>query len=228
MAKFCTKCGKELKEGQTCDCQKKGNSETKTVTVNIDVKESCMDCVNVVKGIFTKPVETIKDFVCDSKLISAIIMIVVAALSSGLYHVAYEKAIIASDYYKPKYMNEFFTTFADSLVKYALIAALGYVLISLIFKGKTTWKQMVAAVGASVSVLIVGYLLNSILVFIDAEIVAYFRGYISYFAEVLSILIIYKAIEEKAELDKNKLLLGTTALFVLVQAGMDIYNKIFK
>ena len=68
MAKFCTKCGKELEEGKNCDCS---NSTTNTNTASaIDFKECGNDCLNLVKGIFVKPVETIKDFVVESKLLS--------------------------------------------------------------------------------------------------------------------------------------------------------------
>lgn len=227
MAKFCTKCGKELKEGKACDCSS-SKANTNTSANAIDFKECGNDCLSLVKGIFVKPVETIKDFVVESKLISAIIMIVVAALSAGLYQMAYEKAILASDWYKPKYLNDFFTTSLDNLVRFALLAALGYVVVALLFKGKTTWKKMVAMVGAAVSVIIVANLVNSILVFVDAELVAYIRGYVATFSEVMSILIVYKSIEETAELDKNKLMIGTVSLYVLVSAAMDLYAKIVK
>ena len=91
MAKFCTKCGKELKEGQTCDCKK--TSKKVTNNTQIDLKESSIDCLNVFKKIFTKPFEAIKDFVCDNKFIAGIIMIVVAALTTGIYKIATLKSM---------------------------------------------------------------------------------------------------------------------------------------
>ncbi len=235
MAKFCTKCGKPLEEGQVCDCQATVDT-TATVapttasasTSSIDFKESGKDCLEVLKGIFVKPVETIKNFVADNKLVAAIIMIVAAALSTGLYTMAYEKAKLASKYYEPKYLNDFFTTSLDNLVKFALIAAIGYLLITVIFKGKTTWKQMVAAVGAGVAAVLCANVINSVLVFVDAEFVSYLASYISTFATFALFLVVYKSIEETAELDKNKLFLGAISLFVLVEAGMDLYAKIFK
>lgn len=226
MAKFCTKCGKELTEGQACDCQA---SQTATAnTGSVDFKECGKDCLNLLKGIFTKPVETIKNFVVDNKLVAAIIMIVVAALSNGLFRIAYEKAKLASAYYEPRYLNDFFTVSLESLVRYALIAVIGYVLVTLIFKGKTSWKQMVAAVGAGVTAVIVANVINSMLAFVDAEFFGYVASYISTFASFTLFLVVYKAIEETAELDKNKLFLGSISLFVLVEAGMDLYAKIVK
>ena len=223
MAKFCTKCGKELVEGKACDCQ-----TSTTSTSSVDFKECGKDCLEVVKGIFTKPVETIKNFVADNKLISAIIMVVVAALSTGLCTIAYEKEQLANKFYEPKYLNDFFTKSLDSLVQFALIAAIGYLLVTVIFKGKSTWKQMVAAVGAGVSVVLVANIVNSILAFVDAEFVSYLISYVSVFSRFALFLVVYKSIEETAELDKNKLFLGSISLFVLVEAAMDLYAKIFK
>ena len=53
MAKFCTKCGKKLEEGQVCDCSTTVTQQTVVAkNTEIDIKESCMDCVNVFKKIF--------------------------------------------------------------------------------------------------------------------------------------------------------------------------------
>ena len=50
MAKFCTKCGKKLEEGKTCDCEK-------TTVVNNNMVNDYME---VLKGMFTKPLDTMK------------------------------------------------------------------------------------------------------------------------------------------------------------------------
>ena len=250
MSKFCTKCGKELKDGQTCDCQKTTKATASSSTTTVDVKESCMDCVNAVKGVFTKPVETIKDFVTDNKFISGIIMIVAAAIASGIYKIATLKSIYGSstgsgfnandlsDLFssamsgnlgtKPDYLKEFFNAFINHLAEYAFIALLGYVVVAFLFKGKASWKQMLSAVGISLSFIILGFLVNSILVFVDAEVVGYIRGYVSSFAYISSILFLYKGVEGVAEVDKNKLFLAIASAFVAADAAMDIFNKIFK
>lgn len=249
MSKFCTKCGKELKDGQTCDCQKSTKTTT-TSASSIDVKESCMDCVEAVKGVFTKPVETIKGFVTDNKFISGIIMIVAAAIASGIYKIATLKSMYGStngngfnandlsDLFssalsgnlgaKPDYFKEFINAFVNHLAEYAFIALLGYVLVAFLFKGKASWKQMLSAVGISLSFVILGFLVNSILVFVDAEVVGYIRGYVSSFAYILSVLFLYKGVEGVAELDKNKIFLAIASSFVAAEAAMDIFNKIFK
>lgn len=256
MAKFCTKCGKELKNGKACTCEKEVKKETKketekkevaTTTTNIDIKESLMDCVNALKNIFIKPFEAVKEFVTDNKLISGIIMILVAAISTGLYKIATIKNMYSAsssnsfnvnDFVnilsgnssygtKPDYLKEFFTEAGTNLLIYALIALFGYLIVTKLLKGKSTWKQMVTAVAISLSVVLVGCLINSILVFIDAEVIGYIRGYITSFAYILSILILYIGVKETAEIDKNKLFLSVASMSVCATVVWDIIDKIF-
>jgi len=213
---------------------------------SIDFKESGKDCLDVLKGIFTKPIETIKNFVVDSKYIAGIIMVVVTAIASGLYKIATLKSMYGSSTGKgfnmndlssvlsgnlgleePNYLKEFFTTFAYNLVEYAAIAFIGYLIVSKLLKGKTSWKQMINAVGVAFSIVCLGYLVNSILVFVDAEFVGYLRSYVSTFAKMASVLILYKGVAETAEVDKNKLYIWVPAMFVVGSAVIDILDKIF-
>ena len=58
MAKFCTKCGKELKDGKACDCE-----VVSTKTEGVDISGYVNSYIEIIKGIFTKPVTTIKKYV---------------------------------------------------------------------------------------------------------------------------------------------------------------------
>lgn len=252
MAKFCTKCGKKLEEGQVCDCNTAVTQQTVVASdTKVDIKESCMDCVNVFKNIFTKPLDAIKTFVCDNKFVAGIIMVVVAALSSGLYKIATLKSMYSSssadsfgmdDFSsllesalsggsistEPEYLKEFFTSFGTSLVEYALIVLIGYLIISKLFKGTASWKQMITAVAISLSVILVGNVINSVVVFIDGEFVANIRSYISSFASILSILILCGAVKEVAGVDKNKVYLGIASMSVFATVVIDVAKKIFE
>lgn len=252
MAKFCTKCGKKLEEGQVCDCSATTTKQTVvTADSKIDFKESCMDCVNVFKKIFTKPLDAIKAFVCENKFVAGIIMVVLAALSSGLYKIATLKSMYSSssaDSFgmddlsslfesalsggsistEPEYLKEFFTTFGTNLVEYALIVLLGYVIISKLFKGTASLKHMITAVAISLSVVLVGNVLNSVIVFIDGDFVANIRSYISSFASILSILILCGAVKEVAGVDKNKVYVGIASMSVFATVVIDIAQKIFE
>ena len=66
MAKFCTKCGKEIEEGKTCSCEKEVKRETSKT--EIDIKESFIDCLNIIKKIFVKPFETVEKFAVEFDL----------------------------------------------------------------------------------------------------------------------------------------------------------------
>lgn len=249
MAKFCTKCGKELVDGKACSCSTK-KEETVTTTNGVNFKESCMDCVNVFKNIFTKPFDAIKEFVCEHKYMAGIILIVLVAISSGLYKIAVLKNMYTStspDSFNandllgilggalsgdlglgaPNYMKEFFTTFATSLAEYALIVLIGYLIIAKLLKGKATWKHIVTAVAIGLSVVLVGNVINSILVFIDGEFIGNIRSYIASFASIMSMLILYGAVKEVAEIDKNKLFITVASMSVFATVVIDIVKKIF-
>lgn len=252
MAKFCTKCGKKLEEGKACDCSKTSTPKTVASTeTKIDIKESFMDCVNVFKKIFTKPLDAIKEFVCENKFVAGIIMVVLAALSSGLYKIATLKSMYSSTSAEsfgmddlsslfetalsggsltaePEYLKEFFTTFGTSLVEYALIVLLGYVIISKLFKGTASWKHMITAVAISLSIVLVGNVLNSVIVFIDGDFIANIRSYISSFASILSILILCGAVKEVAGIDKNKVYVGIASMSVFATVVIDVAKKIFE
>ena len=204
----------------------------KVTEKNFDIKESCMTCLNGLKNIFIKPVEAIKDFVADDNFISGIIMIVVAAITAGIYKLATLKRaydMVNSGWLKakPEYLKEFFTTFGVHILEYALIVALGYLIVSKIFTGKTTFKQMISTVGISLSLVIIANLINSILVFIDAEAISYIIKYLSRFAMIYSYLIIYFAIKEIGKIDENKLFLSVASMTVCATVTIDILNKLF-
>lgn len=259
MAKFCTKCGTPLEDGKCPKCnvetkeEKKEVKETKAVstTETVDVKQSFMDCLDVFKKIFTKPFEAIKEFVTDNKFVAGIIMVVVAAITSGLYKIATVKNMFDAssssrfnagdlgDYInsalsggsfggaKPDYAKEFFTTFAYDLVEYAAIALIGYFIISKVFKGTATIKQMIAAVGIALSVVIIANLANSILVFIDAEFIGYIRTYLSMFGTIFMYLILYEGVKGVANVDKDKMFLGIASMCICATIVVDIAHKMF-
>lgn len=249
MSKFCTKCGKKIEEGKVCECSKTNKNEDIKKNMSVEVKKSCLDCVNVFKKIFTKPFDAIKEFVCENKFIAGIIMIVVAAITSGLYKIASLKSMYSSSNMssfnkedissllssafsgnlstEPQYLKEFFTTFATNLAEYALIVVIGYFIIAKLLKGKATWKNMITAVAISLSVVLAANIINSILVFIDGEFIGNIRNYVSSLASILSVLILYGSINEFGKIDKNKLFITVASMLVAATLVMDVIQKIF-
>ena len=174
MAKFCTKCGSEMVDEKCPKCKDVKKEVVVTTTEAIDVKQSFMDCLEVLKGIFTKPFDVIKKFVVENKFVSGIIMVVMAALSTGIYKIATLKNMYSSTsassfnegdlsslfssalsgdlgVKEPEYLKEFFTTFATNLAEYALLAVLGYVVVSKLFKGSASIKEMICCSRESTS-----------------------------------------------------------------------------
>ena len=246
MAKFCTKCGRPLKEGEVSECANTQEKVevSKPTTNSVDIKESFMDCLNVFKNILTKPFEAMKEFVTENKYISGIIMIIVAALSTGIYKLATLKSAsnqvesslggwgdllnsFTGGSAKPDYFKEFLTETVTNLAQYAVLVLLGYLIISKLMNGKATWKHMVNAVGISLSLVICANLINSILVFIDGNFIIHLIGYVSSFASVFSVLLLYGAIQEISEVDKNKLFVRIAAMFVCASVVVDLVQKIF-
>ena len=243
MAKFCSRCGKKLEDGMVCDC-----APVVTEVADTDIKESFLDCLGVLKGIFTKPFDTIKKFVTENKFITGIILIAIAALLSGVYKIAVLKnlysassidsisandlvgmlssALSGSALAEPSYLKEFFTTFALSLVEYALIAGVGYLLLAKLLKAKTSFKQVISAVGVSLSVVIVAFALNSILAFIDGSFVANLRSYVTAFTGILSTLILCTSVKHISKIDDNKLFLSVASMSVVATIVIDILNNI--
>ncbi len=225
MAKFCTKCGKELENGVCVDCSKK--QETKKVNETVDVRGSIYDCFDIIRGIVLKPIETVATFVKDNKYITGIIMIVLAAISSGIYNIALDKSI-SSAFIKPNYFKDFLNTSLLNLGEFALVAAVGYLLLSKLFGSKTTLKEVVSAVGVSFGVVICAYLVNSVLVFIDGSFASSLRSYIFQFASIYKYLVLYLGIKQISKLDENKLVLNAASMFVLASVLMEVIQKIFK
>ena len=95
MAKFCTKCGKKLEEGKVCDCEKTTSESIKTAVANNNMVN---DYIEVLKGMFTKPLDTMTDYAKKSKFNLGLIMIVLNALVFGLFIYLFAKEGINSAY----------------------------------------------------------------------------------------------------------------------------------
>ncbi len=250
MAKFCTKCGSELVEGKCTKC-KETKTEKVEVVEAVDVKESFMNALNVFKSIFTKPIETVENFVTENNFVSGIILIVATALATGLHKIAALKEAYSStnanslnvddfsDMFqaamsggsfdaKPDYLKEFMTTFAYNLVEFAAIALIGYLVITALFKGASSIKEMFANVGIALALVLVANLVNSALVFVDGEVVGYIRSYIFTFGSIFSYFLLYVGIKKTSNIDKEKLFLSVATMCITATMVIDILHKIFK
>ena len=175
MAKFCTKCGKELKEGQKCDCSKKEAVKTTTASSNGGVFS---DFGEILKGSFAKPVTTIKEFSTESNFILALILLGVCAVVSGIFvyvlcdtlmsavasllgtvggvasllggsSTASLGALGAANMLSVSFGDVFFTIFIYVAIYLVVLAAMLLLMTKVVFKEDTNFKQILTVVGLS-------------------------------------------------------------------------------
>lgn len=161
MAKFCTKCGKELVDGKCSNCEAKGASKqtakVATAPKKFDFKEALNDYVNIIKGIFTKPVDTIKEYADEDNFILSLLAILVNCIVSGilLYCVCSEALGMLSSAIGFGMMGyadvEFFKVFLYGVVYMAVgffvTALMIYVISNFVFKDEMNLKRAIALVG---------------------------------------------------------------------------------
>ena len=141
MAKFCTNCGKKLKDGEVCNC-KKVEISTK------DFNSYMTSLLNVLKGMFVKPIDTLKSFIDDSNFVLALIILLIAALSTSAMTLVLIKQLygqigllgggmmgLALSSVEIPYVKFFFITLFASIVVYFILAGMLYLVGSSILKG---------------------------------------------------------------------------------------------
>ena len=157
MAKFCTRCGKPLEEGKTCDCSKNNASASVTSGTSIDFN----DFINIVKGLFTKPADTVKEYAKSEKAVLGIIAILVNCIVSGFFfYFLFDKAMggFASMYmggygsmlsgsYSLPFGKLFLMGFLFLLFWFAVCALCLFIIANTILKDKLDIKASFALVG---------------------------------------------------------------------------------
>ena len=180
MAKFCTKCGKSLEEGMVCDCQQaqqvKPNvevaapaqdqtqvsvSQPKSNNVNgFDFNKYLNDYIEVLKGVFVKPIDTINKFSASSYFLLAIIAMAINCIISGvLFYCVYSESIgvfssmmggfgsLLSGSFEVPFFKTFFQGFIYMAAGFSVMALMIYVMNSVVFKDKVDIKKVFALVG---------------------------------------------------------------------------------
>ena len=93
MAKFCTNCGKKLKEGEVCNCAKK-NVSTNTSTT--DINGYLNKIWDVMQKMFKAPIDCVKEYTKEDNFIVSIILVIVSGISFGLFSLALIKNVYAN------------------------------------------------------------------------------------------------------------------------------------
>ncbi len=99
MAKFCTKCGRPLEEGEVCNCNTNTvvtPVNTNNNTNNTDYKQYVDKFLDVVKNIFTKPIDTIKKYTSSENSTFGILAILVNCIVMGIFTYLVAKELTGS------------------------------------------------------------------------------------------------------------------------------------
>lgn len=203
MAKFCTNCGKPLVDGKPCDCVV---NQTE-MNMKFDVKEF----VEVAKGMFTKPADTIKGFVKDENLVSSIILLAMNALIVALCVCLAWKPLMTAGFggvdivsafnVEIPYVKIFLTVTIGVAVSYALLALLFYVIADKLFQGKSSYQKMLALLGCTSIITSVTVLVAMIFSFISIGLMLVFLCT----GTTLQMVLMARGFQAASDIDENKL-----------------------
>ncbi len=234
MAKFCTKCGKKLEEGKKCECENKKEKgiekqENTSTTSNFDI-QSCFDSyVEILKNIFTKPVDTIKKFATEDNFILGLIALFINSLVTGglVYFIAkesigaitagmgYSSLLFGIGAFEIPFLKVVLYGTVFMVVHFLMTALMLFVIVNSILKDNLTFKKATSLVGVCSIFTTVTTLVAILLTFVSMQLSIYFI----LIAVVIYSMHLYQGIIELTNIDKNKLayvFTGTVAVSLFV------------
>ena len=230
MAKFCTRCGSKLEEGQVCSCMQTVNVQpAPTVnpqpvpTVNVQTNPQGFDFnklvssyVDIVKGIFTHPADTIKKYATSNNFILGLVAILLNCIVSGvflyclcneafsllgLFTGGYSSLLSLGSSIDVPFMKIFLYGVLFMAVWFIAAALMIYVMAGAIFKDKLDVKKAFALVGVSSIFTTLTTILAIICVYININVMTI----VLVVALLFYLTHLYQGIIEATELNKNKL-----------------------
>lgn len=232
MAKFCTKCGKKLEEGEVCNCQ-----ETSEVLEDVTAAQPITPTVgafddfgSILKGSFTNPVSTIKNYNTDSNLIISIIFMAVCSLASGLFVYCLMNSLSSMlstsslSGLNVDFAPVFFKSFFFVAIYFVTLAGMITLMGKVIFKADTNFKKILTAVGLSSVIMICALILGAIFSYVKFGLAFVFL----IVGVIFSIIYLAFATSESLNVTKDKVAYAlvpsiAVALFVMLY----ILPKIF-
>ncbi len=222
MAKYCTKCGKKLKEGEVCDCDKK-EKEVKEAKKDkeFDFNHYVNTFVAIVKGMFTKPVDTMKKYTKKEHFGVMVSALVLNCIVSGLFLYVFIDKVLnqvmglmsnlsyygLSDFdYGYGLLNlPFFDVFVTGLfymaVCFIVIAFMIYVIAGAIMKKDMDFKKALTLVGVTSCFTTITTLACLILSFVSIPL----SLLVLVVAAIYFIIYLAQGILATSDVDKNRL-----------------------
>lgn len=220
MAKFCTKCGKKLEEGQVCDCGKQVKKEEKVMpaTVNsngFDFNETLNSYIDMVKGIFVKPVDTIKKYATSDNFILGLIALALNCIISGIFLYCFCSeamglfsslmggygSLLTSTSIEVPFFKTVLYGILFMAVGFSVTALMIYVIAGAILKDKIDIKKAFALVGVVSVFTTLTTLVAIVLNYVSTK----FMLIVLLIAGIFYLTYLYQGIAEETEVEKNKL-----------------------
>lgn len=168
MAKYCANCGKKLEDGEKCDCQK-------SQTNNEVVSGYASTIIGLLKGMFTSPCKTVKEFKDENNFKVGIIFALIVSVIVALFSLILVKelyALTVSTYtfggysfvqnVEVPYFETFIIVLISSFVIYFIQAGVLYLVNAQIFKAKMNYKNAFNTMSALSVFTLAGIVLGSI------------------------------------------------------------------
>ena len=180
--RFCTKCGKELKEGEVCDCSTTEEVSTPS-TVNGDaIVNTCKNVWNTIINVFKRPATTIKEEVESKENNKSIILLVLLAVSFAFYLMAIISGMVSGveeaansfwSYADAQVDVNYFQVFIYGILIYAIVAIIPIVAALIVGKitknNNFTFKKAFKLYITSNAPLVLVYLGMAIILLIDVN-----------------------------------------------------------
>lgn len=222
MAKFCTKCGKPLQEGEICNCQKETNTE------EVKTSSSIIDSItNILKNIVKKPATTIEKYSSSNNSKLAFILIAINSVIFGLFTYCFSNNLVKSltknlnntintlnsfgsmfsqsssvstiNNFQLPFGNIFITGTIGMILSFLILALVLKLIVGVIFKNKKKFSEYLTLVGISSVISSITTLVALLLSYISYQL-AYFVlifGIIFYFVSLIQNLLKVKSANEE-------------------------------
>lgn len=132
MAKYCSKCGKELIEGKTCSCklEKTKIKEGKT----IEKKETYSEQGNIIMNFISKPFDTLKEYGKEERTNQSWIILVITAILISFFIVEVQSFTIQNSY-----LLGFSYPYFRYLIIYSILILASFIFFNVLVQVSTKW-----------------------------------------------------------------------------------------
>lgn len=239
MTNFCTKCGNKLDGEKVCTCTSENSIDVldnRIDEVAITPTVGLLDDLGaVLKGSFTAPISTIKNYNTNSNLIIGIIIMIVCSLAAGIFvyclinsvtdlSVGMVSSVTSLISFKVEFVSLFFRAFLFVAVYFITLAGMITFMVKIILKVDASFKKVITALGLSSVIMTCTLILGAVFSYIKFTIGLLFL----ITGIVFSIIYLSGAVRESLNVSRDKVAYTlvpsiAVALFVM----MYILPKIF-